>query len=433
MQALESRTLMAFSPLNHSPDLTGGSAVSRVDPSTGDIYVATSEQVSGGYHSIAITRFTSSGSIDTTWGSSGTLTLTQWGQFLSDPQGSDDVPDAIAMQDDNIVVVGSSTAWGMVAAEVTTSGTVNWQTDHIIQQPGVAAAVDFDENGNIYVAGNDGGSDMVVAKLEDSTGVLNTGFNSGGTKPGTEKISVSGSTTVTVTSIVANNHPDDRVYVGGYTEYSIGGGTASDFTIACVDRGGGLKSGFGTDGSGIVRTNFAACNPNACVGYSNDALYSLAEWEDSSSNDYLYAAGATNAEGSTSSAIARYTLNGTGTDGKPDDTWGFGNGDSAHSGRLIDRAGIATGIILPGGMTGNGKFVVSGIDDGDFYVDSYNPDGSYYDGFSSGTSYEESGTFGGTTQSLDSVNAAPSGNVEISGVNTTACSYDIGLAEYSFS
>lgn len=248
----------------------------------GNIYVA-GYQATNGYDA-SVRKYDSTGTLDTSWGSSGMVTYNSEGV-------NNDLAYAIAIDDsNNIYVVAQAginggditvlkydangaldTSWGgMGSTTPYNSGGSQYDTGRKIV---------FDSSGNSYIFGSQGtnGNDLLVLKY-DSDGVLDTSwgggdgvvtYNSGGTQ-----------------NDVANDGVIDssgNLYVTGYQQTN-----GTDFLILKYDTNGDLDTSWG-GGDGVVTYNSGGTQNDAGVGLVLDGgnfLY-VVGYQQSNGYDWL--------------------------------------------------------------------------------------------------------------------------------------------------
>lgn len=209
--------------------------------STGTIIVGGSSVINR-TPNFMVARFTSSGSIDTTFGTNG-VTLTQVGEI--------NIINAMAIQsNDKIVVIGTAdnnltivryNANGSIDTGFGTSGVFQPNIDPSV----IGYDVALDSSGNIVIAASIVQSNILqsmVIRLT-SSGALDTTFNSIG---------------YVITSIIYGSEyfavtvqSDNKIVVSGYTK----GPLSNELTIARYLTNGTLDATYGT--SGITVTDFS--------------------------------------------------------------------------------------------------------------------------------------------------------------------------------
>lgn len=256
----------------------------------------------GGYN-FAITRFTSSGALDPTFGSGGIV--------LTDFHGNTDAVQELLLQSDGkIIAVGSAfnNALGGGKANFAvarylpsgaldaTFGTGGKVTADFRQNNDVALDAVLQPDGKIVLAGWVENSvprrNYGVARFT-SSGVLDTSFGTSGKV----EIDFSGNIDSDISEFAeaAALQPDGKIVVSGRTPF---GGNGNNFGLIRLDSNGALDSTFGGDGK--VTTDF--------IG-TDDLAYALAIQPDGK----IVAAGSTFAASGTTPAnfgLARYEADG---------------------------------------------------------------------------------------------------------------------------
>ena len=159
----------------------------------------------------AVARLTSNGSLDTTFNSTGTKTIS-FG-------GTSDTVRAVAIQSDGQIVLAGSNGSDVVVARLnaadgsldTTFDSTGMQTVTFGGAMNFASAVAIQSNGQIVVAGGNG-ADFAIARL-NSDGSLDTTFNGG-----TKTVSISGGGVDSATSVAIQ--ADGKIVVAGETPSS---------------------------------------------------------------------------------------------------------------------------------------------------------------------------------------------------------------------
>lgn len=213
---------------------TGATATGVGVQSAGNIIVAGSS-VNGGTPSFTLLRFTSSGSLDTTFGSSG-ITITQIGAINilnAITIQSDDKIVAIGSVDDNLTIVRYN-ANGSIDTGFGTSGIFQPNIDASVKGYDVA----LDSSGNIIISASIVQSEILksmVIRLT-SSGALDTTFNTTG---------------YVITAIVYGSEnysvavqSDNKIIASGYTK----GPLSNQLSIARYTTSGVLDATYGTSG-----------------------------------------------------------------------------------------------------------------------------------------------------------------------------------------
>jgi len=216
---------------------TGATANAVGVQSTGKIIVA-GTSVNGGTPSFTLARFTSTGTLDTTFGSSG-ITLTQIGAL--------NILTAIVIQsNDKIVAIGSvDNQITIIRYNADGSIDTGFGTAGILQPnvgyPGIIYDVALDSSGNIIVAGSVIVSGIYKSLLIrcTSSGALDTTFNTTGY---VIQLIVYGSEYYSLTV-----QSDNKIIAAGYTI----GRISNELTISRYLTNGTLDTGYGSSGTTI--------------------------------------------------------------------------------------------------------------------------------------------------------------------------------------
>ncbi|HEY9695957.1 MAG TPA: Calx-beta domain-containing protein [Trichocoleus sp.] len=306
---------------------TGLDAVLQAD---GKILVVGDATI-GGDNDIALARYNSDGSLDSSFSSDGLATL--------DFGGGDDKASSIALQSDGKFLVAGNAYINpdldFVLARYNSNGSLDgnfgssgYVTTHFGVDNDAAFDLAVQSDGNILVAGFvDGGTsglDFGLARYT-SSGVLDTSFGNGGTVKTDFALSTDIATSIAL-------QPDGKILVAG--EAGISGD--SDFALVRYNGNGTLDTSFGNGGK--ITTDF---------GFGNDRISSIVLQSDGK----ILVAGRASI-GSASNldfALARYNSNGTldtsfGNGGTF--TVDFGSGEATAYKVLLQQ----TGQILVGGQ-----------------------------------------------------------------------------------
>ena len=268
----------------------GGRAMA-IDPASGKIYVAHPDA-----SKFAVSRFNSDGSIDTTWGTSGTY-------LLSSFDGGGQTPYAIAISSTGHLAVagGGTNGIGVALLSTSSGGSTIWAVPSSgTLQAGQANAVLIDRNGDVIAAGVSGGQ-MVAVKLNSSNGSLQSGWGSSGVW--TRNFGTGSSSTVNAILELPSAYNYDLVLGGAY-QYSISAPwcCASNFQIEELTNGSGSGGAIDTSNLGEQSCNFACSarthSINGCSGGGHpslDAIYSLVPHGDIDGVHFdVFAVGVTN-------------------------------------------------------------------------------------------------------------------------------------------
>jgi uncharacterized delta-60 repeat protein/uncharacterized repeat protein (TIGR01451 family) len=256
--------------------------------------VAVGETVSlvfPGTNDIAVARYNTNGTLDTTFGGTGKVTTDHGG-------GANNAAYGVAMSGTNIIVAGYEAVSGnndfMVARYTTagvldpTFGTLGVTTLGFSGGNDIARAVAIDGSGNIVLGGyaNNGSNDDFAVARFTPAGALDTTFVAGAGKAAVDIANGGvGSADQAFALVIAGN----TIVLGG-SAYNNGTGN-KDFALVRYNNAGALQ--------GIVTTDF---------GNSPDVVQALAV----QSNNKVVAAGfSRNSTSSDDFALARYNTDGT--------------------------------------------------------------------------------------------------------------------------
>jgi uncharacterized delta-60 repeat protein len=309
-----------------------------------------------------LARYTSSGSVDTTFGTQ-TGSGTRTGKVITDFNGGDDSINSIIIDPvyGNIIVGGNSlggtkgddfalavySPFGDLYTSFGSGGTVitdfNGGNDLI-------KSIVMDTTGRIVVGGNGSGNDFALARYTIS-GTVDTTFGSGGTV-----ITDFYGETDSINSIAID--ANGNIVVGGYAAFPDNTtnifDNPRDFALARYTSGGNLDTTFGSEGK--VTTDF-----NGKI----DLINSIAI---DGSNNIVVGGYKMNADNTTDFALARYTSGGI-----LDTTFG-------SEGKVITDFNGKTDLINSIVIDANGKIVVGGAktnsdDTSDFALARYTSNG----------------------------------------------------------
>ncbi|MER6314999.1 calcium-binding protein [Streptomyces sp. NPDC001581] len=303
----------------------------------------------GGAADFAVARYTTDGSLDTSFSGDGLV--------LSDLRGDgEDVANGVAVQPDGkIVVVGSSaspdSAGLFTVVRYRSDGSLDTGfdgdgvvlTDFGTGGPQEAFAVTVQADGGILAVGMSG-TEVAVARYH-ADGSLDASFDGDG--KATTAFAGGAATAFDVTT-----QADGRIVIAGRAGYNYPA-NASDFALARYHADGSLDPSF--DGDGRVTTAFAEADVAGGVKVQTDGKIVAAG---SSAFDF---------------ALARYHPDGTldsGFDGDGKVTTDFGTGTLDGSSDLV--------------LQPDGKIVAAGISRSDFAVARYHVNGTLDSGFGTG-------------------------------------------------
>jgi uncharacterized delta-60 repeat protein len=194
-------------------------------------------------------RYNTDGSIDSSFGSNGMLTLTYNSLF----QGQNLIRDFAVQSDDKILVAGSGTGVGVFIARFLPNGAldtsfngVGYMTFHLGTSSEVLYNIVAQPDGNILVCGHSGGAVnapfFAVARIT-TNGVLDSTFGSGGIV-----LEVFSTYDSTASSIAVQ--PDGKIIVGGVTKSTVT--QVNVFALLRFNSTGSVDTTFGTDGKVIT-------------------------------------------------------------------------------------------------------------------------------------------------------------------------------------
>lgn len=270
-------------PIGSSDDFALASAIQ----SDGKIIVA-GASYNGGLSSIALVRYNTNGSLDTTFDSDGKVTTAV---------GDSVVAYSVTIQSDGkIVVAGASFTTAnsndFVVVRYNTDGSLDttFDTDGIVTTPigtssDYAYSVHQQSDGKIVVAGyvsNGADNDFALARY-NTDGSLDSSFDGDG-----KVITTGTSEDLAFSSAIQS---DGKIVVAGYTN-----NTSNDFMLARYNTDGSLDTSFDSDG--IVVTP---------IGNSSDIAFSVAIQSDNK----IIAAGNSFNGVNQDFALARYNTNGS--------------------------------------------------------------------------------------------------------------------------
>src|ERR1051325_10745806 len=308
--------------------------------------VAAGYGFSGGANSFAVVRYNNSGSLDTSFGSTGKVIT-----FI----GMDAIGQSMAIQSDGKIVVGGSSLnisnYDFAVARYNTNGALDGMfglsgtvTTAVGSSDDFGQSVAIQSDGKIVVAGysyNGSNYDVAVVRYT-SNGSLDTSFN------GTGKVTRAIGSSDDIGQSVAIQS-DGKLVVAGYS-YN---GSDNDVAVVRYNSDGSLDSSF--NGTGKVVTP---------VGSSDDAGESVAIQSDGK----IVIAGSSNNGSDEDVALVRYNSNGsldTAFNGTGKVTTSIGSGDDVARALAIQN----DGKIIGAGSSNNGS-------DNDVTLVRYNNDGS---------------------------------------------------------
>lgn len=285
--------------------------------------VAVGNPFNGAFSDFAAVRFSANGSIDTTFGTNGTVITP-----FSPTRGSN--VQSVAIQQDGKIVAAGSFDGDFAVVRYNPDGSLDptFDSDGKVTTPigtstDDAYSVAIQTDGKIVVAGSSFGANNDFAVVRYNTnGSLDTSFN------GTGKVTTPfGSSHDYARSVKVQ--ADGKIVAAGDTR----NGTNNDFALARYNSNGTLDTFFDTDGK--VTT---------AIGPNNDLAYSVAMQSDGK----IVAAGLANGGNDASFAVVRYNA-----DGSLDNSF-------AASGISTTQPGADTDYISSVAIQSDGKIVAGG-------------------------------------------------------------------------
>jgi uncharacterized delta-60 repeat protein len=267
-----------------------------VQPADNKIVVAAlAFNAATGTTGIAVIRYKTDGTLDTTFNTTGVVTATIGPGVATDTCG-------LALQGTNIIVAGASSNGNVVlyrydvnGALDTTFGTVGVTTTPI-GAPAMSPALALQSDGRIILASGTS-VDQVLLRYS-ANGALDTTF--GGAPGGIVTTDVGGgvnfANAVAVQSTPAAPSTDDKIVVAGHANVNFSTGT-SDISLVRYTKDGVPDTTFGPNSNGIVTTDLA--------GKFDNAL-SLALQPQLPQEPMIVVAGNTSVQGFTQMAVLRY-------------------------------------------------------------------------------------------------------------------------------
>lgn len=336
-----------------TPIGTGNERITGLAIQSGGELVAAGFSFNGTDNDFALVRYNSNGSLDTTFDGDGKLT-TAIGSGTDEAKG-------VLIQGDGKIVVGGFTSSSLrsefVLARYLTAGTLDtdFDADGIVVTPieggnDEIKAIGMQSNGKLIAAGYAFG---VNGNLNNDFAIAR--YNGDGSLDGRTTTAIGTKDDAAHALVI---QPDDKIVVGGAALITVFSETTSDFALVRYLANGFLDTSFGTGGQ--VTTP---------IGTGNESVSALALQADGK----IVAAGTAFVGTNNAVAVARYTATGvldTTFDGDGKLTTVIGTGSSFGKGVQIQ----ADGKILVGGMASNGS-------DFDFALVRYNANGSLDTGF----------------------------------------------------
>jgi uncharacterized delta-60 repeat protein len=333
---------------------------------------------------LALARYNTDGSLDTGFGTGGTV-ITEVG-FEDGSEGF-----AVVLQPDSKIVVAGSAIWGgFVLARYNSNGSLDtgfgWGgyvttsfTTFTEDNRGYGHAVALQPDGKIVVAGYTNGSSYIALARYNSDGSLDTGFGDGG------KVMSDFDKCNGVEGYAMALQSDGKVLVAGDCEPINNNNEA--FLLVRYNSDGSLDTGFGN--GGIVTTDFS---------WNEDEGHAVMLQAD---GKIVVAGGMSTYPNNIDFELARYY-----SDGSLDA--GFGKSGKVTT-DFFGRDDYGYAVALQG----DGKIVVAGSSGGDFALARYNSDGSLDAGF--GTGGKTTTDFGGDDDGGYAVALQTDGKIVVAG------------------
>lgn len=291
----------------------------------------------------AVARYNTDGSLDTSFGSGGTVTIASAGfarQVAIEPDGK-------------IVIVGDRNVGGAdtLVVRLTSDGALDSSfgtNGQDILNLGSGGGLAITSTGTIFVGGDLGGT-INVGRL-NADGSLDTAFGTNGIA----SLPVPSFTSDSISDLALDS--DGKIVVGGTGET---GGGSDVFSVVRFNSDGTPDTSFGT--GGLVQTTFRGLDIANAMAVQPDDKIVLAGQSYSSGSGPSY-----------SLAMARYN-----TDGSLDTTFGSG-------GKVLDALGSEVSAIFDLFVEPNGKLVAAGQSEGYAALFRFNSDGTLDSMFGNG-------------------------------------------------
>ncbi|HEX4245428.1 MAG TPA: hypothetical protein VHY77_07680, partial [Acidimicrobiales bacterium] len=337
--------------------------------SDGKIVAVGYDQPLGGVQRFAVARYNTNGTLDSSFGTGGTVTTA-----IAGVNGNGDAALAVALQSNGKIVVGgytSSLSGGTATEEMAlVRYNTNGGLDTGFGTSGIATAVAgtnvftnringlaIDGSGRIVVAGQyDNG--WVVGRFA-TTGALDTTFASGGAQPGFQLSFPSAVNPTDNAYAVAIQPADHKVVVSGSANAN------ADFGVGRLDTDGTLDTSFGSGGVVDTPVGGTAGTAFGVAVQGNGNIVAAGQSGDDNGGDHL------------SVALTRYT--GTGA---LDSSFGTGGIVTTPLGTQ-DAAGHGVALQSDGRIVVGGYFQAA-VSANDLAVLRYNTDGSLDSSFGTG-------------------------------------------------
>ena len=371
--------------------------------SQGNIFVASIKNGTSSGGQAAVTEFSNSGAVVSSFGTLGTATIPI--------DSGKDTPSAIFYESasQQLLVAGNSSTNGWWVARLNSNGAIdnNFGSSGVetnFQTTGKCLSVteetDGDHSGYVVLAGTTVSGTHTYAQLIrfNNLGALDsgpTGFGSAGklTLFNSGSWTASSANFVMQADFTVGGETNKLLLMGGQASYVSGSCTATSFALAGISTVGGVDDGldahFGSSGETTVNfgTSAASCAIHGCSGSgaaSTDADYSLVCWENTLGGPWsIYGVGSTSYAGGNQFALARFTQSGA-----LDTSWAYAGvttaGIGAASGGSVAYAAALQEV---GGQNYNSADQIvcagSGAPNGgtDFVVARFNLNGTLDGGF----------------------------------------------------
>ena len=353
------------------------------------------------YHEVALARYNTNGSLDSSFDSDGKVVTESIGTFTDQAQ-------AVAIQSDGkIVVAGLSWAGAahndFMVARYTSAGALDtaFNTSGSVTTPigggdETARGVAIADDGSIIAAGysNNGSVNEFALAGYTPAGALNGRFGIGGVV--TTGFSGSGASSDEARAVAIDSN--GKIVVAGHA-YN---GTDDDTALARYNANGSLDAGFGTNGRVISDLSTSNRDHARAVAIDSNGKIVVAGYAYNGTDDDI--------------AVARYNANGSpdtgfGTNGKT--LSGLSGHDWAYAMALLD----------------GGKILVVGDSGGDFILMRFNADGSLDTGF--GTGGKALTDFNGGNDRAHAVALQANGKIVVAGYARNNTNTDFALARYN--
>jgi uncharacterized delta-60 repeat protein len=358
-----------------------------------------------------VARYNTDGTLDTTFGTGGVVFTAFNGSGQNDATG-------VALQaNGDIVVVGYSFQGGIgqefAVARYTSSGALDTTfgtggevlTQFGSSTGGFATSVAIQANGAIVVAGSSG-ADFAVARYT-SSGALDTTFGTGG-----EVLTPFGSS-ITSSATGVGIQSDGAIVVAGYS--FLGFGSGYEFALARYTSAGALDTTFNSTGEVLTRFNGATYNQAFGMAIQSDGAIVVAGYSSQGSGFEV--------------AVARYITDGTldttfGTGGEVLTQFGSSASDVANS--LAIQSDGAIVVAGYSGQPSGTEFALARYTSAGALDTTFGTGGEVLTSFGSGT-----GVFGTGATSV-TIQAA-NGDIVVAGTSFNGVINEVAIARYTSS